>query len=314
MKTRIWIALLALYIVWGSTYLAIRIAVETIPPFFHASLRFLISGVILLVWRKLAGDSLPTRRQWLSLAIIGTLLLLGGNGLVSWAEQTIPSGVAALIIGAVPMFLVVAEALRPHGVKPTLRGIIGLLIGFGGIYLLVGPSELTGTSHLNPLGVIALLVACLLWAIGSVYSKSADLPKSALMMTGAEMLMGSISLMIVSLGTGELNGFRFEQVSGSSWLALTYLILLGSMIGFVSYIWLLQNAPISLVATYAYVNPLVAVFLGYIILQEPLTPRTLLAAGVIIGSVIFINSGRRPEVRKEAVDVPSDHLSVDSGK
>jgi drug/metabolite transporter (DMT)-like permease len=312
MKTRIWIALLSLYIVWGSTYLAIRIAVETIPPFFHAALRFLISGLILLSWRGLAGDPLPTRGQWRSLAIIGTLLLLGGNGLVSWAEQTIPSGVAALMIGAVPMFLVIAEALRPHGAKPTARGIIGLLVGFSGIYLLVGPSEFAGDMHLNPFGVVALLVACLLWAIGSVYSKSADLPRSALMMTGGEMLMGSISLMIVSVVTGELNGFRFAQVSGNSWLGLIYLIFIGSMIGFVSYIWLLQNAPISLVSTYAYVNPLVAVSLGYIFLQEPLTPRTLVAALIIVGSVIFINSGGRREARKEAAVISSDQLSVDS--
>jgi drug/metabolite transporter (DMT)-like permease len=152
MKTKIWIALLALYIVWGSTYLAIRFAVESIPPFFHAGLRFLIAGLILLTWRKAAGDPLPTRKQWASLFVVGTLLLLGGNGLVSWAEQTIPSGIAALIVGAVPMFLVVAEAIRPGGVKPTARVIIGLLIGFFGIYLLVGPSEFSGGMRLKPLG------------------------------------------------------------------------------------------------------------------------------------------------------------------
>jgi len=302
MKTKIWLALLALYIVWGSTYLAIRFAVETIPPFFHASLRFLVSGVILLTWRRAAGDPFPTRNQWGSLAIIGTFLLLGGNGLLAWAEQTIPSGVAALIIGAVPMFLVVAEALRPHGIKPTIRAIIGLVIGFGGIYLLVGPSELNGDMHLNPLGVAALLTACLLWAVGSIYSKTADLPRSTLMMSGAEMLTGGVALMIVSLGTGELSGFHFGQVSENSWLGLVYLIFIGSMIGFVSYAWLLQNAPISLVMTYAYVNPLVAVVLGYIFLQEPLSSRTLAAAGIIIGSVIFINSGGRSKVRKETMN------------
>ncbi|MBI5838710.1 MAG: EamA family transporter [Chloroflexi bacterium] len=309
MKTKIWIALLALYIVWGSTYLAIRFAVETIPPFMSAGLRFLVSGAVLLIWRRMAGDAMPTRNQWKSVAIIGTLLLLGGNGLVSWAEQTIPSGVAALIIGAVPMFLVVAEALRPNGVKPTWRVIVGLLIGFSGIYLLVGPSEFSGNMNLNPLGVTALLIACLLWAIGSIYSKSADLPKSALMMTGAEMLMGSLSLMVVSIVTGELKGFSFAQVSSSSWLGLAYLITFGSMIGFVSYAWLLQNAPISLVATYAYVNPVVAVFLGYLFLREPLTLWTLIAAGIIIGSVVFINSARQPKVGKEAVQLVAESES-----
>jgi drug/metabolite transporter (DMT)-like permease len=301
MKTKVWLALLAIYIVWGSTYLAIRFAVETIPPFFHAGLRFLVSGLVLLVWRKLAGDPLPTRKQWISLAIIGTLLLLGGNGLVSWAEQTIPSGVAALIIGAVPMFLVIAEAFRPGGIKPTWRVIVGLLIGFTGIYLLVGPSEFAGGMKLDPLGVLALLTACALWASGSVYSKHADLPKSALMMTGAEMLMGSLSLFIVSVATGELKGFNFAQVSDSSWLGLAYLITFGSMIGFVSYAWLLQNAPISLVATYAYVNPLVAVLLGFLFAGEDLSLRILAASVIIIGSVVFINSGNKPKVQREAL-------------
>ncbi len=301
MKSKIWLALLALYIVWGSTYLGIKVAIETIPPFFHASIRFLVSGIILVVWQRSAGQALPTRRQWGSVAIIGTLLLLGGNGLVSWAEQFIPSGIAALIIGSMPMFLVVAEALRPKGVKPTWRAIIGLLIGFAGIFILVGPAEISGSStKLNPFGVIALLGACVTWASGSIYSKTADLPKSSLMNTGAQMLMGSVSLLIVSLLTGELHGWDITAVSSRSIYGLTYLILIGSLVGFASYGWLLQNAPISLVATYAYVNPIVAVFLGNWIGDEPLEPRIWIAAAIIIGSVIFINTGSKPQVKKEA--------------
>ncbi len=301
MKTKIWLALLALYIVWGSTYLGIKIAIETMPPFLHASIRFLISGIILVVWQRSAGHSLPTRKQWLSTAIIGTLLLLGGNGLVAWAEQVIPSGVAALIIGSVPMFLVVAEAIRPNGVKPNWQAIVGLLIGFVGIFILVGPAEISGSStKLNPFGVIALLSACLFWATGSIYSKTADLPKSSLMNTGAQMLMGSISLLIVSLLTGELNGWDITAVSSRSIYGLLYLIFAGSLIGFASYGWLLQNAPISLVATYAYVNPIVAVLLGNWIGDEPLEPRIWLAAAIIIGSVMFINSKSKPQVKKEA--------------
>jgi len=301
MKSKIWLALLALYIVWGSTYLGIKVAIETIPPFFHGSIRFLISGIILVVWQKSAGQSMPTRRQWISAAIIGTLLLLGGNGLVSWAEQFIPSGIAALIIGSMPMFLVVAEALRPKGVKPTWRAIVGLLIGFAGIFILVGPAEISGsTTKLNPLGVIALLGACVTWASGSIYSKTADLPKSSLMNTGAQMLMGSVSLLIASLLTGELNGWDITAVSSRSIYGLSYLILIGSLVGFASYGWLLQNAPISLVATYAYVNPIVAVFLGNWIGDEPLEPRIWIAAAIIIGSVIFINTGSKPQLKKEA--------------
>lgn len=303
MKTKIWLALLALYLVWGSTYFGIKVAIETIPPFFHAALRFLISGLILVIWQKAAGHPLPTRRQWISTAIIGTLLLLGGNGLVSWAEQFIPSGVAALIIGSVPLFLVIAEAIRPRGVKPNWFTILGLLIGFIGIFILVGPAEISGSNErLDPFGVIALLSACVLWAAGSVYSKSADLPKSTLMTTGAEMLMGSLGLLIVSLLTGELKGWEVAGVSARSMYGLVYLILIGSLVGFGSYVWLLQNAPISLVATYAYVNPIVAILLGNSLGDEPLEPRIWIATAIIIGSVIFINSSK-PGLRKEPAEI-----------
>lgn len=301
MKTKIWIALIILYIVWGSTYLGIKIAVETIPPFFHAGIRFLISGIILVVWQRAAGSEMPTKSQWKSTFIVGTFLLLGGNGLVSWAEQTIPSGVAALIVGATPLFLVTLEAFRKNGVKPTWQTIFGLIIGFIGIFVLVGPAEITGSQEtLNPLGAIAVLFASLFWAMGSIYSKGADLPKSSFMTTGAEMLMGSIGLFVVSVLTGELNGFSFSQVSTNSWLGLIYLITMGSIVGFGSYIWLLQNAPISLVATYAYVNPIVAVILGYFFANEILEPRIWLASGIIIGAVIFINSRSKSQVKQEA--------------
>lgn len=303
MKSKIWFALIALYIVWGSTYLGIKIAIETIPPFFHASVRFLISGLILVIWQRTAGHPLPTRNQWVSTGIIGTLLLLGGNGLVSWAEQFIPSGIAALIIASVPMFLVIGEAIRPNGVKPNWQGIVGLLIGFVGIFILVGPSEISGSAtRLNTFGVIALLSACLFWALGSIYSKTADLPKSSLMNTGAQMLMGSISLLIVSLFSGELPGWDVTAVSTRSMVGLSYLIFVGSLVGFASYGWLLQNAPISLVSTYAYVNPIVAVLLGVLFANEILEPRIWLATAIIIGAVIFINS-TRPKVRYETKEV-----------
>jgi len=306
MKTKIWIALFALYVVWGSTYLAIRFAVETIPPFMQAGLRFFISGAILVVWRRLAGDAMPTRTQWKSLAIIGTLLLLGGNGLVSFAEQRIASGIAALIIGTVPLWLVLIEALRPGGVRPTGQAIVGLIIGFGGIYLLVGPTDLRGGLQFDAIGTIVLLIAAFLWSLGSIYSRSADLPKSALMMTGGEMLAGGIPIFLVSIIFCEWKSFSFTQVSINSWLALLYLITFGSMVGFVAYIWLLQNAPISLVATYAYVNPLVAVFLGNWFAQESLTPRILVGAVIIIGSVIFINSARQAKVKTEPLQAVAD--------
>lgn len=307
MKTKLWVALLALYIVWGSTYLAIRFAVETMPPFLHGSLRFLISGAILFIWRRAAGDTMPTLKQWKSTAIIGTFLLLGGNGLVSLAEKTVPSGIAALVIATVPFWLVLFESFRAGGGKPTLLSIVGLVIGFGGVFLLIGPSRITGGQQsFDPFGVILLLIAPILWALGSIYAKGANLPKSTLLSTGMQMLMGSISLLIVSLATGELNGFNLGDISMRSWWGLIYLIIFGSLVGFVSYGWLLQNSPISLMSTYAYVNPVVAVFLGWLFAGEVLNARIALATTIIIGSVILINYARQAKVKTEPLQAVTD--------
>ena len=294
MKTKVWVALLALYIVWGSTYLAIRFAVETIPPFMHASLRFLISGAILYIWRRMAGDEAPTLSNWKATAIVGAALLLGGNGLVAWAEQTVPSGIAALMISTSPFWLVLFEAARSGGVKPTWQSIVGLILGFGGVFLLIGPAEILGTSgRFDTFGIILLLLAPISWSMGSIYARGADMPKSTLLGTGMEMLTGAVALFLVSLVKGELSGFSFGQVSSQSWLGLLYLITFGSLVGFVAYGWLLHNAPVSLLSTYAYVNPVVAVFLGWLFANEKLTPQMGVASTIIIASVILINSARQ---------------------
>ena len=310
MKTKIWIALLAVYIVWGSTYLAIRFAVETIPPFMSAGVRFLISGAILLIWRRAAGDAMPTPRQWRSAAIAGILLLLGGNSILSFAEQRIPSGIAALLVGTAPLWLVLLEALRPGGVRPSLTAILGLAVGFGGIFLLIGPAEiLNGAPQFDMLGIGAVTVAAFLWSLGSIYSRSADLPPSSLMSTGAEMLTASLAILTVSRLTGEWSDFQLSAVAPHSWLGMAYLITFGSLIGFVSYGWLLKNAPVSLVATYAYVNPLVAVFMGAWLADEVLNTRILTAALIIIGSVVLINRTKPKKVkleRKEVEPSPAD--------
>jgi len=294
MKTKLWTALIALYIVWGSTYLAIRFAVETIPPFFHASLRFLVSGAILFIWRRAAGDEKPSLANWKSTAIVGTFLLLGGNGLVGLAEKSVPSGIAALLITTSPFWLVLFESLRSGGNKPTWLSILGLLIGFSGVFLLVGPAEIMGAKHqFDKFGVILLLIAPILWSLGSIYARGADLPKSTLMSTGMQMLAGSVGLFIVSVATGELHGFHIADVSVRSWWGLIYLITIGSLVGFVAYGWLLHNAPVSLFSTYAYVNPVVAVFLGWLFAGEDLNARTVIASAIIIGSVVIINYARQ---------------------
>ena len=179
MKTKVWTAMLAIYIIWGSTYLAIRFAVETIPPFLMAGTRFFVSGLILYVWRRLAGDPAPTLRQWRSAVIVGLLLLLGGNGVLSWAEQHVASGIAALIIASIPLWITLIDSLMPHGVKPDWKVVLGLLIGFGGIVLLVSSSgKQSSAEGMSLIGVGTLLLAALLWSIGSIYGRDADMPQS----------------------------------------------------------------------------------------------------------------------------------------
>lgn len=298
MKSRIWTALVALYIVWGSTYLAIRFAVETIPPFLMAGTRFLISGLILYVWRKLAGDPAPTARQWRSAAIMGLLLLLGGNGVLSWAEQHVPSGVAALMIASIPLWMALIDALRPGGARPDWKVAIGLLVGFGGLAFLVLSNEgFASGDTLDVTGVLVLLLAALLWSIGSVYSRSAEMPNSSLMGTGMEMLAGSAGLFVTGTLIGEWNGLNLASVRPTSILGLAYLVTFGSLIGFVAYAWLLRNAPLSLVSTYAYVNPVIAILLGAWLGSEVINGQIILAALVIIGSVVIINLSKQSRIR-----------------
>jgi drug/metabolite transporter (DMT)-like permease len=300
MKTRIWTALIALYIVWGSTYLAIRFAVETIPPFLMAGTRFLISGLILYVWRRLAGDPTPTLRQWRSAAIMGLLLLLGGNGIVSWAEQHVPSVIAALMVASIPLWMVVIDALRPNGYRPDRRIILGLLIGFGGLALLVTATQgLTPADRLDTVGVGALVLAAFLWSLGSDYSRDAEMPKSSQMGTGIEMLAGAAGLFIAGTLSGEWQAVDLAAIRPTSLVGLAYLVTFGSLIGFVAYAWLLRNAPLSLVSTYAYVNPVIAIFLGAWLGSELINAQIIVAALVIIGSVVMINLSKQSRIQPD---------------
>ena len=309
MKSRVWAALLTVYIVWGSTYLAIRFAVETMPPFLMAGVRFLTAGLIMFAWRMAAGDRLPTRQEFRSTAIVGLFLLLGGNGCVVWAEQRVPSGVTALLIGSTPLWFVVIDALRPGGVRPGWKMIAGLVVGFLGIALLIGPDQFSDTAvHIDLVGAIVLLVAALLWASGSVYARDAKLPASPLLTSSLEMLVGGAALMVAGTLTGEWVRLDLAAINTRSYLGLGYLIVFGSLIGFAAYAWLLKNAPTPLVATYAYVNPLVAIFLGNLLAQEPLTPVIVLAALIIVGAVALINTTRSAP-KKSVVSLSPDQSS-----
>ena len=291
MKSRVWMSLIAIYLAWGSTYLAIHYAVQTIPPFFMTGTRFLVAGVILYGWRRLAGDPKPTLSQWRSGAIIGSLLLVGGIGGVSWAEQYVPSGISALIIAATPLWIVLIEAIRRGGSHPTRLTLIGVSIGLIGMFILVDPWSNVGTkTGINLLGMVVLLLAALAWSIGSIYSHSADLPKSALMGTGVELLAGSGGSYLLGLVTGEASQFNLRSITLTSLGGLAYLVVVGSLIGFVCYTWLLRNAPTTLVVTYAYVNPLVAILLGSLLANEVLTPGVLIAAPLILSAVLLIQS------------------------
>ena len=302
MKSRIWVALIAIYLAWGSTYLAIHFAVESIPPFFMTGVRFLVAGLILYTWRRLAGDPAPTRAQWRSGAIIGNLLLVGGIGGVTWAEQYVPSGISALLISATPLWIVLIEALRPGGSRPTWLTTTGVVIGLVGISILIDPVKTTGQQHgYNLLGVAALLLAALSWSIGSIYSRGANLPKSGLLGNGMELLAGSAGSFLLGLVTGEAGRLNIAAITLRSVAGLAYLIVVGSLIGFVCYTWLLRVAPTTLVVTYAYVNPLVAVILGSLLAQEVLTPRVLIATPLILAAVVLIHARQTEQKPVEQV-------------
>lgn len=296
-KARIWLALLTVYVVWGSTYLAIRFAVDTMPPFLMAGVRFLIAGLIMYSWRILAGDRPPVRIEWRSAAIIGFFLLLGGNGAVVWAEQRVPSGIAALMVGSAPLWMVTLDALRPGGRRPNKRTILGVLLGFTGIVVLIGPGQFTGSGRIDSLGVAALLLAAFMWAVGSLYSRHAPLPGSPLLGTGMEMLAGGGMLLLLGTLTGEWRQLDLQAISTQSWLGLLYLIIFGALVAFAAYTWLLRVAPTPLVSTYAYVNPLVAILLGSLLADETLTLHIVISALVIVSSVALINTSGGPTPR-----------------
>jgi len=287
----IWAALIAIYLIWGSTYLAIRFAVETLPPFLMGGVRFLFAGAVLYAWRRIRGDAPPTVRQWRSAAIVGGFLLVGGHGGVVWAEQRVVSSVAALLCSTLPLWVVLIDALRPGGRRPGWAAVVGVLVGFAGVVMLIWPATSSGSvGSVDLAGAAALTVASLLWAIGSLYSRSAPLPSSPLLATSMEMLTGGAGLLLLGTLSGEWGRLNLGAVLARSLWGLAYLIVFGSWIAFTAYTWLLRVAPTPLVSTYAYVNPLVALLLGHFLAGDPLTARSLIAAAIIVASVALITA------------------------
>lgn len=286
-RLKLMAAFASVYLVWGSTYLAIRIAIETIPPLLMAGLRFIIAGSIMYVWGRLRSGERPTRAHWKTTAIVGLMLLLVGNGGLSWAERLIPSGIAALLVAVSPLWFILIDWMQ-GGAKPTAGVFIGLVLGTLGIAILIDPADLVGGGEVNALGAIVLLGSSLCWAYGSFYSRRAKLPSSPALANGMEMLAGGVALIVVGFLLGEFRELYVAAVTPRSLFAVAYLVVFGSIIGFSSYIYLFHSTTPTRASTYAYVNPVVAVFIGWLVGGEQLPARVALAATLIIAAVAAI--------------------------
>lgn len=285
------LAFITVYIFWGSTYLGIRYGVETIPPLLMSGTRHFAAGVFLYIVSRARGAEKPTPRQWMSAALVGFMLLLCSNGTLAITEKVLPSSIAALLVATVSLWMVIIEWLRPGGVRPTLRIISGLVFGFLGVIFLVSPRVpflQASPERVNPIAATALIFASLIWAAGSVTSRHVDLPRSALLSASMYALTGGAMLWIAAAVTGEASHLHFVEISARSWLGMLYLAVFGSVVGLTAYTYLLKHAAPSRVATYAYVNPLVAVFLGWAIAGEKITAQVLVSTLVIIFSVMLV--------------------------
>lgn len=305
-----WLVLLAfaaIYLIWGSTYLGIGYAVQSMPPHIMAGLRFVISGVVLYAFMRWRGVTPPKRIHWRSALIIGVFLLGLGNGSVAWAETMVPTGLAALFVAITPLWMVLLDWVRPGGVRPRLATFVGVALGLFGMFILIGPGALGIGSPVNLVGIVILVVATFSWAVGSIYSRQAQLPDSPLLLTGMEMMLGGVFLLGMSVALNEWEGFSFAAVTPASWLGFAYLILIGSFLGFTAYVFLLGVTTPAKLSTYAYVNPVVAVFLGWALLSEPITPVTLVASAIIISGVAVITYfNNRPSGSKQTAPPPAE--------
>jgi drug/metabolite transporter (DMT)-like permease len=296
-----WKTLLAfgiIYFVWGSTYLAIRIGVSEVPPLILASMRFTVAGAVLYGWMLARGERSPTARQWLNASLLASLMFVLDYGLLFWAEQRVPSGLAAVMLATIPVFMALSEIVFLRTQRLTVRLAVALLIGMGGVAVLMSRSLNLGGAPIEHAGAIALLIGSVTWSLASALGRKLQLPESKVMSSGVQMLAGGILLAVAAAGFGEFQGFHPAAVSRAAWLALAYLIVAGSIIGFTAYVWLLHHQSPTKVGTYAYVNPVVAVAVGYFLGGEAVGQRTMIGTALVLVSVVVITTAR---ARKTAV-------------
>ncbi|HXO18516.1 MAG TPA: EamA family transporter [Thermoanaerobaculia bacterium] len=301
-RWKVALALGLVYVIWGSTYLAIRFAVETLPPLSMAGVRFLIAGSFLYGWARLRGDDAPRLSEWRAATIVGALLLLGGNGLVVWAEQRVDSGLTALLASTSPLWMVLLPWMSRGGRRPTGRVIAGVVLGFAGVGLLVRPGGAHGGVDFAGAGLLVLASIC--WAGGSLYARRSELPRSPVLATGIEMLTGGVLLLLAGAAFGEPARFGAAHVSLRSALAFGYLVV-AAVIAFTAYIWVLRAVSPAVASTHSYVNPLVAVLLGWGLAGEPLTARTALAALIVASGVALITLAK-PRAQAPVVSSASE--------
>ena len=282
-------AFAAIYLIWGSTYLAIRFGVADIPPFFLAGIRFAAPGLVFLAWARSHGAAWPAPRHYLTTALIGMAMATGGNGLMSWSLQTVPSGLGALIIGLVPLWVVLIDWGRPGGMRPAGRVMLGVVLGFGGVTLLIDPTQMSGGRQLDPVGASVIVIASLLWASGSVFARHADQPASQALSAGMQMLAGGLALLVLSALTGEWARLDLGGVPPRAFMAWGYVMVFGS-VAYACYLWLLKASTPAKAATYAYVNPVIALVLGSVLGDEVRTLWTRGCSVVVVAAVLLVVS------------------------
>ncbi|HZR56869.1 MAG TPA: EamA family transporter [Terriglobales bacterium] len=287
-RWKILLAFFIIYFVWGSTYLGIRVGVHEVPPFLLAGIRFTFAGLVLYAWLRLKGTPSPTRKEWKGAFFLGTLMFLIDYGSLFWAEQRVPSGIAAVILASIPLFITLLEIIFLRTQRLTIRLAVGLLVGILGVSVLMARSVSLGEAPLDRAGAVAILVAAMGWSVGTILTRKLTLPASKAMSAAAQMLLGGLQLFALTAVSGELVNFHPLSVSFNAWFALAYLIVFGSLIGFTAYVWLLHYESPTRVGTYAYVNPVVAVAVGHFLGKEAVGPRTIAGSLLVLASVLMI--------------------------